>query len=623
MRIIFIEFHWQVKEVLKNREKFKNDIIISLHHETSYLLMSNKIRYFETFEFCKHDELWKKYNDITKNSLNIVKVLDDTLWEIDDRFRKLKWDLFNNYYYAFKISYDQLYYYSELIYQTINKYNPSEIWVADSPEVNINSSCLIPLEASILKFLLGSVEEKNKRIKINYMIDINPKNIQNIHTRLSNIIKRKLKNFVLKINFLFSYYFSQPSYISVGCDEVSIFKKLYPKDSSKFLSYKYENLNDSKLKKNWIFFEKFLNRLKNVTNFEELITHRGISSKLIFHQIVSKITKRLDFFIYEYENSKKMVKNLKPLSVIFQTMTPFYSPNIVFRKICKDLKIPFATWTHGGSGLRNSFLHYDATDYRLSSNIISWGVHLKELLKDNKATLNQLDLQTDIKIFPVGSVRLDNNYKKYFLKKNTLKKEKPILMFAAGSYQTKNQFYFGYNRKRAESLWLTDYNILKLLKKYQERYQIIFKDYPNNISSPNLWKKVLKDMNANNILYISNQKNLYTLLNSSDLVILPYMNSTFFDALYFDADIFVVEGDIFEKPFKQQFKDEIFYFKDEDKFKLNLEKYLEEGKFYQCRKKKSRNYFLNFDELNNRDKLLNEALNSISKPTDKTNNLLL
>ena len=120
MRIIFIEFHWQVKEVLKNREKFKNDIIISLHHETSYLLMSNKIRYFETFEFCKHDELWKKYNDITKNSLNIVKVLDDTLWEIDDRFRKLKWDLFNNYYYAFKISYDQLYYYSELIYQTIN-----------------------------------------------------------------------------------------------------------------------------------------------------------------------------------------------------------------------------------------------------------------------------------------------------------------------------------------------------------------------------------------------------------------------------------------------------------------------------------------------------------------------
>ena len=57
-------------------------------------------------------------------------------------------------------------------------------------------------------------------------------------------------------------------------------------------------------------------------------------------------------------------------------------------------------------------------------------------------------------------------------------------MFASGSYQTKNQFYFGYNRKRAESLWLTDYNILKLLKKYQERYQIIFKDLRFTISKP-------------------------------------------------------------------------------------------------------------------------------------------
>ena len=88
MRVIFIEYYWQVEEILKNKEKFINDVIISLHLETSYLLMRNNIRYFETFEFCKHDELWKKYKDITKNSLNIAKVLDDTLWEIDERFRK-------------------------------------------------------------------------------------------------------------------------------------------------------------------------------------------------------------------------------------------------------------------------------------------------------------------------------------------------------------------------------------------------------------------------------------------------------------------------------------------------------------------------------------------------------
>ena len=162
MRVIFIEYDWQVEEILKNKEKFIDDVIISLHHETSYLLMRNNIRYFETFEFCKHDELWKKYKDITKNSLNIAKVLDDTLWEIDERFRKLKWNFFNDYHYALKVSYDQLYYYSELIYQLINKYNPSEIWTVDSAEIKINSDCLISREVSILKFLLKSIESKNK-----------------------------------------------------------------------------------------------------------------------------------------------------------------------------------------------------------------------------------------------------------------------------------------------------------------------------------------------------------------------------------------------------------------------------------------------------------------------------
>ena len=62
-------------------------------------------------------------------------------------------------------------------------------------------------------------------------------------------------------------------------------------------------------------------------------------------------------------------------------MVPHYSANIVFRKICEDLKIPFVIWLHGGIGLTNSLCHYDVTDFRLSKNIISWGIYLKELFK--------------------------------------------------------------------------------------------------------------------------------------------------------------------------------------------------------------------------------------------------
>ena len=45
----------------------------------------------------------------------------------------------------------------------------------------------------------------------------------------------------------------------------------------------------------------------------------------------------------------------------------------------------------------------------------------------------------------------------------------------------------------------------------------------------------------------------------SDLNIVPWVSTTFFEALYFDADIFVIEEDIFERPLEDDLKGEIFY----------------------------------------------------------------
>ena len=51
-----------------------------------------------------------------------------------------------------------------------------------------------------------------------------------------------------------------------------------------------------------------------------------------------------------------------------------------------------------------------------------------------------------------------------------------------------------------------------------------------------------------------------------------------------------------------------YYYENVDKFKLNLERYLEEGNFCKYKKDLSKNYLLNFDALGNRDKLLNKIL---------------
>ena len=170
MRVVLVEFPWHVKKILNDRSSFDKDVIVSLNAEPSYILRSNQIKYFETYHFCKHSELWAKYKELTEKSLKITNILDKALWSLDNRFKVLKWNFFNDYHYPIKISFDQLFYYSELISKLIEKYNPSEIIVCDSKKILVNSSFLINSKISIIKYLLKTLRGSSSKIKISYVL---------------------------------------------------------------------------------------------------------------------------------------------------------------------------------------------------------------------------------------------------------------------------------------------------------------------------------------------------------------------------------------------------------------------------------------------------------------------
>ena len=138
--------------------------------ESSYILKSKQIKHHETYEFCNHFELWSQYKDITNRSINITKILDEALWKTDDRFKNLKWEFFNDYHYPLKISFDQLFYYSELISKIIEKFKPSEIIVADTKKILINDDLLISSNISIIKYLFEASEGSFNKIKISYIL---------------------------------------------------------------------------------------------------------------------------------------------------------------------------------------------------------------------------------------------------------------------------------------------------------------------------------------------------------------------------------------------------------------------------------------------------------------------
>ena len=600
VRLILVEFLWHAKIIVNNKKSFERDVIVSLDPESSYILKSNKVSYYETYQFCNQKELWFKYKEIANQSIKITETLDDALWNTDQRFKDLSWKLFNDFHFVFKVSFDQLYYYSELISKLIEKFNPSEIIVADTGKILVDEYFLIDSKISVIQYLLKTIENTHNKIKVGF-VTFHQNNKSKVF--FFSELKKKIYNFYHKSTFVIYCYLYKPKYLSIDCIEIKRFKQLYPKKSKFYLNYQQKNLN-KKFKNNKIFFENFIKYLKIKTNFLDLIKHKNISFELVFYEILLQFVKQLNFLIKEYDKARRTIALMKPVSVIFQSMAPFHLPNVIFRKNCVDLKIPFLTWSHGGCGLTYSIAPYDPTDFRFCRNHIAYGTYLSDLIEDKKCILNKLDLGENQKVYPVGSCRFDyDNRKKNFKKKD----DKKTILFLMGFNYKRNHFYFGRNREKRETLlWEFNYDILCILKKFQNKYNIIFKDYPEGRKS--LWKKVLKDIDADKVTYVSNEFTVNDLLRISDLNILPWISSTFFEALYFEADIFVIEEDVFEKAFEQKLKNEIFYFENADKFKFNLERYLEEGNFCKNKKDLSKNYLLNFDALGNRDKLLNKIL---------------
>ena len=94
MRLILVEFLWHAKIIVNNKKSFEKDVVVSLDPESSYILKSNKVSYYETYQFCNQKELWFKYKEIANQSIKITKTLDDALWNTDQRFKDLSWKLF-------------------------------------------------------------------------------------------------------------------------------------------------------------------------------------------------------------------------------------------------------------------------------------------------------------------------------------------------------------------------------------------------------------------------------------------------------------------------------------------------------------------------------------------------
>ena len=134
------------------------------------------------------------------------------------------------------------------------------------------------------------------------------------------------------------------------------------------------------------------------------------------------------------------------------TITIVYINNIVFRRACCQLKIPYITWVHGGYGATYSLHANDVLDFRLCENHISYGVHLEDLINDDKCVLKKFNFQNDLKFFAVGSPRFDYANKNRIVKYEVKSKEKYTILYIVGCHQDRNRFYYDDKGQKVEEV---------------------------------------------------------------------------------------------------------------------------------------------------------------------------
>ena len=582
MKIIFIDEKSQIEEI-KNYT-YDNFIIISLKPHCSYILKKNKINFLNFSDFYSHHEEWKNYYQLINKVETIVTKLNKI------KFKNNNLNFFYEHFYLIKIWHDTLYYHSKCLNKIINKFNPKEVYFSKKTKLSLDENLLISNKTNLVELLLSNYQH----IKIKYF---NSKLINNLEkntpfsfvqpkfTFSKNFLKSKYFNFKNKIFFYLNYYFKNYRYLSIGSDEVEFFNK----ESKKLKILNFNFKNKIKFCTTEIDFSNFIEKDKDL---KDLLTYKDIKFIKIFLFLINNLSKRVFFYQKEFLSFSKLFEKKKFEGVIFQSMAPFYYPTIIFKKIVEQKKIPFVTWTHGGYfSLSNP--GYDVVDYKFCRNHIGYGKYLRELIFDNiDNPINTLNHNSKFDINYVGSFRFDKIHKHF--KKNKIKNKFTITFFIGGFFDM-SKFYYGYNRANIiNSLWEEQFDIIKLISNYSNKYEIIVKDYPTGYGE--LWREIIKSENFKNVKYISSEKKLSDVLEESDLNIFPWISTTFFEALYYKADICLFEEDLYDGPFINHFNKSLIWSKDLNLFKKKLDKYLDKGDFYLFNKNKLRDYFINFNE---------------------------
>lgn len=614
--IFFIEFTEDIQCFLDRRDP--GDIIIALRPEVTLELDIYKIPYkcLRT-DYYTHEEYMANSSESKHQVRPVLQALDKELWRHNAQYKTFGFKPFEMFIYFFRISLDTLRNEIFELDRLFNKENVNKVKLIKHESRSSHNNPLIFYDSeSVYEKLVYLMKQKYK-----YGIEAidNKNDVKSDTVAVSNpapescalggiYFATRIKELVRRIYGLKNRSSNKKGNIlSVDCWELSCIKQ-------ELVGLGW-SIHD--------FPTGILERIPSLSaehNYSGLISEFEKNNELInlfeflgvnFYGIIKS---RLEYFC---RNIETHFRNYNILSdyidrnhfdiVFFGTHTPHSAQNFLLPFICRERDIPYVCWMHGGYGTNYKVAGYDLSDYTFGHYYFVYGEEVKKLLDSH---YSEYSLSTKV----AGSPLILKRYKDYIPPRNS----KKVITLIAPPWETNCRHTDTDCPYDKFSYWVPLKAILELLIQYRDKYRVIIRSIADDPSlQTQTFRRLFEYNNAEGIEIIPIKEMAFKkIVEDTDLFISLWISTTFWEACFSHADIFLMDNSDLTDIAKAIIPKRAFLYDNLAEFTQGLRQYLDEGIFYQ--KSKDKSFLKSYMDFDRKDQIVEHVSQTIEDMIHKT-----
>lgn len=387
--------------------------------------------------------------------------------------------------------------------------------------------------------------------------------------RIEGIIKRfyKVKNYSPSISN------KKGNILSINCYELSCIKQGLVSLGWSIQEFPVDMLDGNFISSRWD--KELIGRFLASKDLEKMFQFLEVNFFSTMKGRLEYFCRRIESIFHNYQILSNYINNNKLDIVFFGTHAPFNMENVLLPLICRDKKIPYVCWMHGGHGANYKIPGYEISDYTFGQHYFVYGDEIKNIID---SYYPQYNLITHV----AGSPAILKRYQNYVIPKN----KKKVITFITRAFGS-NILHVGIDSPYYRfSHWVPSKAILELLVHHRYKYRIIIRtlDRPQRET----FKRFLKYHNAEEIeLIAAYEMPFEKIAGITDLFIGLWVSTAFWEACFTHADIFLIDNSDLTDNAKGIISKRAFWYDDITKFIEGLGHYLEQGIFYQRNEDKS------------------------------------